>query len=635
MSDKSPVLKESFGVPLAWIFSPDGDILRDFDEVPISKYLVEFEYEYNEEEDDTCTMKFKFESLRSFDLPYFQQDVILMVQWGYLADTNQFIKSPTRKIAIRDLETNYKADGIELELKCTDLISYLKNYQTRTVRHYQQVGDSAGTINAVNKSEDNFVDWLGEVGANKFNATITRNREALRIDRFGDQKAATYDPKTGAYTQAIDNVRVRKDFVTNFKASKVIKGKSMALTNAIQQQLKLMNDQEAGVDGGGGGGPYIMDTTDDTMEIKQRNFNQNIYKAYTYYGGSGELLSFRSNTNTRKEKKDISVSSGVNPYSKKVESSTLVTADTKTKGQVPTFKKPEDMTDEEKAQASKDLKKTLSNMNGNNNNKPSAETLKQYYADARKIFKHNIDNPLKQKELPPLRYSYTKYTGDSNMGQRPKQEVVVSIPSQVVLNTPEFRSLIKKEGGAIRAQFHRESVLTGYTVEKIQRKYEADMEVIGDPSLIKGKIIYINNLGRLDRGKWYIISCKHKISMEQGYICEMNLMRNPSTVGLSMKRYASNPKFDRKTDKLDFEKEDEDVEMEIYQEPKDENNKNAQDMDTDSESKFREENEVSMNKRLEDLKAEEDFKLGKENEYTEPVPKEDYQELRKPNNDKY
>ena len=123
--------------------------------------------------------------------------------------------------------------------------------------------------------------------------------------------------------------------------------------------------------------------------------------------------------------------------------------------------------------------------------------------------------------------------------------------------------------------------------------------------------------------------------MEQGYICEMNVMRNPSTVGLSMKRYASNPKFDRKNNKLEFEKTDEDVEMELYKEPKDENNKTVKDMDTDYESKFREENEVSMNKRLDDLKAEEDFKLGKEKQTTEPIPKEDYEQLRKPNNDKF
>ena len=634
MSDKNPVLTEAFGVPLTWIFSPSGDILRDFDEVPISKYLVEFDYEYDEEGDDTCTLKFKFESLRSFDLPYFQQDVILMVQWGYLTGSGTFIKSPTRKIAIRDLETNYKADCIELELKCTDLISYLKNYQTRTVRHYQQTGDSNSTISAVNQSEDNFIDWLGEIGKNNFNATITKNKQALRIDKFGEQKAASYDPKTGAYSSAVDNVRVRKDLTSQFKASKVIKGKSMALTHAIQSQLKLMNDQEAAMNGGGGGGPFIQDSTDDTLEIKQRNFHQNIFKTYTYYGGSGELLSFKSNTNTRKEKKDISVSSGVNPYSKKIESTTMVSADTKTKGVIPDFKKPEDMTEAEKNEATEKLKKSLKEQS-TVNTKPNEETLKQYYADARKVFKYNIDNPLKQKELPSLRYSYTKYGGDSYMGQGGKKEVQVVIPAQVVLNMPEFRALSKKSGNSIRAQFHRESVLTGYTVEKIQRKYEADMEVIGDPSLIKGKIIYINNLGRLDRGKWYIISCKHKISMEQGYTCEMNVMRNPSTVGLSMKRYASNPKFDRKNNKLEFEKTDEDIEMELYKEPKDENNKTVKDMDSDYESKFREENEVSMNKRLDDLKAEEDFRLGKEKQTTEPIPKEDYEQLRKPNNDKF
>ena len=127
MSDLSPVLTESFGVPIVWIFTPDGDILRDYDEVPISKYLYDFEYKYDEENDDLCTMKFRFEDIRSFDLPYFQQDVILCVQWGYIpAYGNDILKSPRRKIAIRDLQADYKSDYIELELQCTDLISYLR-----------------------------------------------------------------------------------------------------------------------------------------------------------------------------------------------------------------------------------------------------------------------------------------------------------------------------------------------------------------------------------------------------------------------------------------------------------------------------------------------------------------------------
>lgn len=102
-----------------------------------------------------------------------------------------------------------------------------------------------------------------------------------------------------------------------------------------------------------------------------------------------------------------------------------------------------------------------------------------------------------------------------------------------------------------------------------------------------------------------------------------------------MRRYASNPKFDRENNKLEFDTKSESFDMQIYNNQDNDVTKNGKDMDMDYESKFREEDEVSIKERLEYLKAEEDFKLGKSNEYNEPISKEDYQEIIKPNNDKY
>ena len=59
--------------------------------------------------------------------------------------------------------------------------------------------------------------------------------------------------------------------------------------------------------------------------------------------------------------------------------------------------------------------------------------------------------------------------------------------------------------------------------------------------------------------------------------------------------------------------------------------KNSSDMDSNTVNIYREEGKVGISKRLDDLKAEEDFKLNKEEP---PIPKEQYQELYKPNNDK-
>ena len=627
MSDNAPVLPESFGVPFVVLFTPDGDILRDFDEIPISKYLTEFEYEYNEDEDDTCTMKFRFESLRSFDLPYFQQDIIMKVQWGLLLPGGSTVVSPTRKVAIRDLETLYKSDSIELELKCTDLVSYLKNYQTKTISRYQEVGSSPNEIKRVNIFEDGILGLIQEAAKGQFNATLTHKDNFIRITKSGETKAAKYNLKTNEYTQAVDNVRVKKTIVDQFHVNKSVKGKSQSFKNMVSGMLNQMNDQSAGTGGAGGGGPYIQDTTDDNIDMKQRNFNQNIYKTFTYFGGSGELINFKSNTNTRKDKHDIAVSSGVNPYSKRVESTTLATADTTNNDR----RIPEGAIVKQIIKS--DSGRVGNNFVDNSQPKPTEAVLKQYYRDVRQSFGRDFENLFDQKGIPDLKFSYIKYEKAGYMGTSVVAlNKVVTIPAKVVLNMPEFRAIAKNRSAAVRAQFHRESILTGYTVEKIQRKYEADADVIGDPTLIKGKVVYINNVGRLDTGKWYIVKCKHKINMGSGYMCNMNLVRNPKTVGLHLKRYAANPKFDRSTNTLTFEKESSDTNMEIY---KEENTTTAGTTDNKYNDVYKEEGIVSMEDRAATLKAEEDVKFGKDNEELEPLKKEDYEELIKPNTDQH
>lgn len=644
MSDIAQVLPEGYGTPLAWLFTADGEILRDFDEMPISKYLTEFEYEYNEEEDDTCTMKFKFESLRSFNLSYFQQDVVMVVQWGFLIENRKFVKSPMRKIAIRDLETSYKEDGIELEVKCTDLVSYLKNYKTRVIKNYSG-GPTAQEDALANKMEGHFIDFLKEIGDGNFQSTITLDKTAAKIDKTGVMRNAEFDEKSGTYSIAKDNARAVKTIYQEFRMAKIIKGHSKSITAAIQDKLKQLDSN---------GRPFIMDTTDDHIHIKPRNFNQPIFKSYTYYGGTGELISFVSNTNTRKTSEDKAVTSGVNPYKKQIETVHVNAADSsKSKTGDPyldEFKNSQEYKDIEKeSQAELDrisggssstpTKKGevpgqthhFGEVNYSDNNvnvnmqklkpgtkfmepteiKPNEETLKAYINELGEVYTQNINDPLNQKPIPDLKYTVVKQTVKNPYMGDGKMKVISTIPSQVVINSAEFQSLSKSILSNARAERHKSKVLTGYTIEKIQRKYDADAEVIGDPSLIKGKIIYIANVGRLDIGKWYAISVKHKINIGKGYMCTMNLMRNPSTININTRTYASNPKYDKDSDTLKFDFNLLNTPSTVYEEIKEDTSTASDKLDNnDSENKYREEDEIAqMDNRLQIISAEEEFTL--------------------------
>lgn len=626
MSDSKQVLSAGYGTPLVWLFTPSGGILRDTDGIAITKYLEEFEYTYNEEEDDVCTLKFQLEKLDNLKLPYFKADAVIHLRWGYLIEDRKIVKSPLRKVAVRDIEREFKQDGIHLTLECTDLVSYLKMFKTQTIKHYAG-GLTEADLALQAKMENHFLNWLKEVAKDNFNVTVTKNRNRIKLDKTGIARAFEYDEKKKTYTLARDNARVYKEMYGEFDVSKVIKGKSQSLTAAIQDKLKLLTDANKG-------GPLIMDGTDDTIHIKNRDFNQPIFKAFTYYGGTGELLEFKSNTNTRKIKEDKAVNSGINPYTKKVETTTVETADNSKvehmdfnsmafKSWLESTYANQVKTEEEDnsgaapgslpnipMMTADDIALMGKHLNGTYTPKPNKQTVEAWLLEARKIFIHNLENPLNQKELGDLRYTVVRQTvKDPYMGDG-KSKVMVTIPAKTILNTPEFMALNNEVVSNVRAQIHKENVLTGYTIESVQRKYEADAEIIGDPSMIKGKIIQINNVGPEDTGKWYITSASHKISMSKGYTCSLGLIRNPATITISAKTLAINPKYDRDSDELIFENEVEEKVINVYKDEVDNSNLSTQNLDNNlDDSKIKEDEIGEMENRLDEIDADEDYNL--------------------------
>lgn len=609
MSDIKTILPEGYGMPLAWLYTPSGDVLRDFDNTPITKYVESFEYEYAEEEDDTCDIKLKLPNVNSLDLPYFQQDVVLHVQWGFMLNNGKVIKSPVRKVAIRDLTTAYTTGGIDLTLECTDLVSYMKGFRSKTVRSDSR---ALKVSRAVDKSEDNFMDWLKEVNDGRYTATYTKGKDVVRLDLNGRMQNAQQDPRTGTYKIAIDNARVQKDFMPNLKVGKIIKGKSKTITQAIEDQLKLQADIE-----NGGGGKPIMDTTDNNIHIKHRNFDQPIFKTYIWAKGNGEVIKFDSNTSTRATKEDSATSTGVDPFRKEVKTTTVETADTS-------------KNDYKKIQEADFSKLDFSN--GNNARtalldkpyKPTDETLNSWLEDARNVFKYNIENPLNQKELPDLRYVINKeFVNDPVMGTK-TSPIFVKVPSRQILNSPDFIALNSQVSKDIRAQYRKAASIGGTIIDKIQRKYEGTIEVIGDPSLIKGKIINITGLSRLDNGKWYITRCRHTIKMAEGYMVSMDVMKKPKTVTLSSKSMATNPKYDPDSDTVYWPVTTNEDIYKMFEEKKEEiqNSEKLNDVEINSEYKTEEDNVREIEQRLEYLNAEEDYVLHKDISF-EPTKRTD------------
>ena len=73
------------------------------------------------------------------------------------------------------------------------------------------------------------------------------------------------------------------------------------------------------------GGPYHVRYNGDTCVISNEQRGRNIYKIYTWYGGHGELLSFKVNSESVRTINEIASTSGVNPDTKDVETTLVQT----------------------------------------------------------------------------------------------------------------------------------------------------------------------------------------------------------------------------------------------------------------------------------------------------------------------
>lgn len=616
MSDLSPVIVNGIGSPRAWLFTNGGEPLSDFDGQIIAKFLTKFSYTYNEEADDECSMSFMFPTLRSFDLPYFKQDVIMLVEWGYIVTDGTIIKSPRRKVAIRDLETNYKKDGIELILKCTDLVSYLKNMKTQRINKYKTVQTGSTTGYAEGDIEMNRQADLQNLFHNSLIniATVEKNKTTV-VNKKGQVKIGYFNPTTkkfkpkklepeknwsGGWQQ---RVRQDKDLVEENKGLKNLG--NTTFNKALEINLKYQNDYDKVGQGplDDADGNKIADSTDDNLELKARIFNQPIFKQFTYYGGSGELLSFKANTDTRKNKQNKTIASGIDPHTKKIVAVDVAAIDsneiTKPTAPVKSIKEglAQAITPDSRA-ADADLFEAVY--------KAEAEALKQSYS--------TNDPTVKAKKVYRVEET-RKDPGNIYMGYMADKKVVKMRNATEIIASPEFQDWLGKHKDPNLVGYGRgrggqgiKKVLTGYSIETINRKYTATAEVIGDPSLIKGKVYLFNNLGRLDRGKWYAISVEHKLDMDSGYTCTLGLMKNPKPIGISAKSYSANPSFDRETGDLTLEQSIDIKESEIYLPQNQEKEFTIADIDkVQQEKQYREEDIVgNMNNRLDFLKADDD-----------------------------
>lgn len=273
--------------------------------VKLEERIDKFTYKYSEEYDDECILTLCSDDPLIADDPNYQEGSKLLVEWGYL-DSGE---SMQRTVYIFETKTEYTDNGINLTLTCHEKFALTKMNQ-------------AGTGLGTNKtSKDNTqVLVLGatvlnalhlEVLVERNNTTSDILREAgIEFDLARNEVKVTsagwFDDKTSQATGFQPNQNVG---ISYKEGSKVVKTYSIKddypdmvyflATASSYKTLRKYLDKLPG-------GPYVIDSRDDTVIIRTRNFNQDPVRVYTYKGGDGELLSFTPETKNRQNSKGAS-----------------------------------------------------------------------------------------------------------------------------------------------------------------------------------------------------------------------------------------------------------------------------------------------------------------------------------------
>lgn len=352
---------------------------------------------------------------------------------------------------------------------------------------------------------------------------------------------------------------------------------------------------------GGGLGNKFMDTIDDQVIIMQRNFKKPTFRTYVFKGNKGELLEFNSNTATNRVQVDGAKSSTVNPHNKTIETAETYIYDN---NETPAATNNDQVINKQKVVTSGDITDPLlefvaswhETRKGDNvknvgeidiNKEKFIEIEREVAVDALRIKQpqevdtrpkwervnnskhegeeyginywklvttHNAkypENPITQQEAKEMATPRTKeYAKAVGIDKTNKAGV------QRYLNAPYYnnyfitesrvgrvlKNMILDKGAETINNILTNNRLINEVTEKMVRKYEADAQVVGDPSVIKSQIYQFLNLGPENSGRWYATEVTHELSLSMGYLTKLKLIRVPKDVRYTNIKYSTNPK---------------------------------------------------------------------------------------------
>jgi len=286
-----------------------------FKDTELSAQVSRFDYEYYEEGDDVCKLEIKLEDRNSPDKPEWQEKSQLKVLWGYIGGDSR-----TRKIYIQQIAWSFEKDGITAKIEATEKAVSMK-YQDS-----QEVHKNISLLGLAHKfAKKHDLKALLEVnnfGSLEFLAPgdrveplsqyLIRNRNLItqRDKRVASGKFSLTIPITDELIKQTtkEDLTTLRDFLGGFSGSTHVKTQydiDQEKGNRVPQRLSDFGTQQNAPQANktdaqflseaamkAPGGPWIVDTRDDELIIKKRNFRQPPYKSYNFGGDEGNIIEF-------------------------------------------------------------------------------------------------------------------------------------------------------------------------------------------------------------------------------------------------------------------------------------------------------------------------------------------------------
>lgn len=318
MSAMPKGMEGGYGSPFVKVFwlNSQEDKVEEIN-LPIDTFV----YDADEESDDVIKLQLTSNDPNEADNKYWQEKEELRVLWGYIGGEVSVI----RKIYIQEVKWDYDVNGVTLEISATEKANSMKFQSSVEIhegitfpglvskmadRHKvkafietynPEYGDGTELIyDLKQKPHENLEHYLkryhNEQHPGYYAHRYPQTKIALdyKISLPTTVNYNNYKMDVPAYNVEAPN-RFSKDELARFdqKFNNIINGintQQFPATDVIQgnkTDMGLLKSELAKQPGN-----YVLDTRDDEIIIRRRNFNQLPYRAYKYRGDDGLMTKF-------------------------------------------------------------------------------------------------------------------------------------------------------------------------------------------------------------------------------------------------------------------------------------------------------------------------------------------------------